>query len=195
LLFNLNFIKASYTYNSYNTNHIGANTKKNFFNAASNGMLTELKEIVSKYPILLKIGNRNSDELAIFYSIRNRQVETTLYLLEMGQSFDITKVHRAIYNSNKPNLTYHFFLEINNRKHIFGTIDGQDFENWLFIRCKQRSYMTDNITSIEKLMELKGISDWRQILNEYKEERKNATGPRAKQTIRDLTLKYLLDEL
>jgi hypothetical protein len=157
-------------------------------------MLPELKEIVSRYPILLQIGNKNSDEPAIFYAIRNRHLNTTLYLMEMGQKINTQVVHRSVFTTGKPNLTYQFFIELN-RIHPLFQPDGITFEEWLFLRCKQQAFMTDNITAIEKLMELRGITDWDKVISEYRGERKNTSSPKAKQVIRDLTLKYLLDEL
>jgi len=55
-----------------------------------------------------------------------------------------------------------------------------DFDEWLFTSCKHIAFKDDNITAIEKLMDIKGINNWDEIILEYREVRKNATGPRAK---------------
>lgn len=62
----------------------------------------------------------------------------------------------------------------------------------LFSRLKKTCYRKNNFTGLEKLFEAAGQKpDWGQIIREYRSYHPNNLNS---QFIRDITLKYLLDE-
>ena len=178
---------------------IRSNDKKLFFNAAANGLLDTLIKIVTQKPELLKLGNKDSGKLAIFYSLKNRHVETTLFLYKMGQRFTEGELRSIIFNSKKPDQDYIFFTKIYEiTKFNFENKSKEEFSSWLFDRLKSSCYNRNDIYAIENLYQILNIvPNWNEVLTEYRTYKNIGNGVPNNKTlpfIREITLKYLLDE-
>ena len=184
---------------------IRSNDKKIFFNAAANGLLDTLVKITIQKPELLKLGNKDSGKLAIFYSLKNRHLEATLFLYEMGQRFTEGELRSIVFNSRKPDQDYIFFTKIYetttfNAEKSFQNLfkSKEEFNSWLFDRLKSSCYSRNDIYAIENLYQLVGAEpNWNEILTEYRTYKNIGNGvPNIKTLpfIREITLKYLLDE-
>lgn len=164
-----------------------------YFNAAATGDTNMVREIISRNQNITFLGNKDSGKQAIFYSLKNRHLETTVFLTERGQTISQSDISRILHNSSNPYLDYQFCIELSQR---LGTIDGMIssvFQEWAFKSLKLACFIKNDLDSLEDLMKSVGLSNWGEILSEYREYRKNSLNPKTKQFIRDITLKYLLD--
>ena len=75
-------------------------------------MIDELKQLISKYPRLLNLKNKNSERLAIFYAVKNRQFDTSLFLFQNGQRLHHGDIHSMISKTKSPSKDYLFFMEL-----------------------------------------------------------------------------------
>jgi hypothetical protein len=178
---------------------VSSGDKKKFFNAAANGLLTHLIELVSKKPDLLKIGNKDSGKLGIFYSLKNKHLETTLFLYKMGQRFSDGELRSIIFSSRKADLDYLFLTNLFSRIEFnFENKSKEEFNEWIIDRLKYSCYNRNDIVTLERLYQTIGITpDWNKILTEYRTYKNIGKGTPNINTIpfiREITLKYLLDE-
>lgn len=186
---------------SNNPHKISATEKKRFFNAAANGLIDVIVNQISKKPELLKVTNLNSNNLGIYYSIKNRHLDVTILLYENGQRFIKSLIRNIINTSKSPEKDYVFLIKLYNHTNFEyeGKNNGIYFEDYLFDQMKLICYSNNMITSLELLFREKGIEpNWSEILTEYKIYKNidDNTNNNSKtiQFIRDLTLKCLLNE-
>ena len=184
---------------SNNPYKIRSTEKKIFFNSAACGFTEKLQEQISKKPQLLNETNKDTKQKAIFYSLKNRHLDTTILLYTKGQSFSEQELQRHISLSKSPYKDFLFFLKLS--EHIPLALDGKrgnEFIEYIFNKFKFICYKNNDIVSLEKIHEeIKVSPDWSKILTEYRNYKNvgKVTNPSTLQFIRDITLKYLLDEL
>ncbi len=184
---------------SNNQYKIRATEKKVFFNSVSNGLIDVVKKMVSEKPELLKVTNLKTGNLGIFYAIKNRHLDVSIFLYENGQRFTENKILRLISTSKYPEKDYIFLTNLykDTNFNYDGKIDGICFEDYVFNRLKLNCYSNNIVTSLEPLFNERGITpNWSEILTEYRIYKNIGNNPNSKtiQFIRDLTIKYLLDE-
>lgn len=184
---------------SNNPYKVRSTEKRIFFNAAANGFNDVLMELISKKPQLLKELNKDSKKLGIFYSLKNRHLESTILLYQNGQRFTEGELRSVVFNSRKPDQDYIFFTKIYEiTKFHFENKSKEEFSSWLFDRLKSSCYNRNDIYAIENLYQLVGAEpNWNEILTEYRTYKNIGNGVTNIKTlpfIREITLKYLLDE-
>lgn len=184
---------------SNNPYKIRATEKKIFFDAAANGLLDVIKKKVSERPELLKVTNLKTGNLGIFYAIKNRHLDATIFLYENGQNFTESEIRKVIYTSKSPEKDYIFLTNLYKHTHFYyeGKSNGIYFDDYIFNKLKLHCYNNNLVSSLELLYIEKGIMpNWSEIITEYRVYKNvgNTTNSKTIQFIRDLTLKYLLDE-
>ena len=161
-------------------------------------MIDELKQLISKYPRLLNLKNKNSERLAIFYAVKNRQFDTSLFLFQNGQRLHHGDIHSMISKTKSPSKDYLFFMELSKRVRITEELivkNGQTFDEWIFNSLKNHCFSHNQIEELENLLKIKGGEiKWGDILTEYRIYKGIGNKLQPNQFTRDLTLKYLLDE-
>jgi len=185
-------IETTETISFYN-NRFKASEKKNLFNAASTGNLEEVRNLIENNPALLKLTNKSTNKQAIFYSTKHAHADITLYLYRRGQRLAPIEFERIFSNTSIPDQIYLFAISL---KEMITDLTGwkgtEQNREALFERLKTTCYRKNNFTGLEKLFEAAGKKpDWGQIIREYRSYHPNNLNS---QFIRDITLKYLLDE-
>ena len=168
-------------YISYNKKTIKSSEKKNLFNAAATGNLEEITNLISRNPLLLGLHNKSTDKPAIYYAVKHGHTEVSTYLYEKGQRISRRDVESLIRDTKCPEK----ILEINDKLELFEFNRDQLFE-----KMKRNCYLKNNFTNLERLMKINSITDWGQIMKEYRECHPNNLNSRF---VRDISLKYLID--
>lgn len=172
-------------FSSYYYNNFKASEKKNLFNAAANGLIDELESLISNNRNLLSLRNKDSNHLPIFYSVKNSHLKTTLFLLNNGQP--LPDIERIAPLTRHPEKFWIFFKELNSILK-FG---NDEFEKKIYFLLKSNCYIRNDFSGLEELLRIEGPINWSVILTEYRKCHPNSLN---KSFIRDITLKYLIEE-
>jgi hypothetical protein len=151
-------------------------------------LLSDLTNLITKNPNLLRLTNERSGRLAIHYAVKNCQIECADFLYKKGQRIGEPELLEIIRKSKTPDKHYLLLSKINE---IIPDISNKNFDEWCFNALKYTCFDRNDLTGLERLLALKGITDWGQILTEYRTHKHMKLNT---QFIRDITLKYLLDD-
>jgi hypothetical protein len=151
-------------------------------------MLSDLTNLITKNPNLLRLTNERSGHLAIYYAIKNCQIDCVIFLHKNGQRINEYELREIIRNSKKPDKHYLLLSKINE---IIPFVTTKDFDEWCFNTIKHSCFDRNDLTGLERLLAIKGITDWGKVLTEYRSYKYMKLNT---QFMRDITLKYLLED-
>ena len=151
-------------------------------------MLSDLNNLITKNPNLLRLTNERSGRLAIYYAAKNCQIECAKFLYNNGQRISELEIKEIIRKSKTPDKHYLLLSKLNE---IIPDISNKNFDEWCFNTLKQTCFDRNDLTGLERLLALKGITDWGKVLTEYRSYKYMKLNT---QFMRDITLKYLLED-
>ena len=147
-----------------------SSTLKIYFNAAAEGNVEQLQQLLIRYPVLLNFRNKNTEHQSIYYAIKNLQKETSLFLINRGLKISHKELRKLITHEWYGSLaSFYFLLEIG--PDIVANPEGIvsiDYKSWLEERYINTYYSHRNIERLIKFLESsKKEINWQDILNEY----------------------------
>jgi hypothetical protein len=144
--------------------------RKVFFNAAANGFTDVLEKMILKNNELLTTCNKDTREIAVYYALKNRHLDSVIFLYNSGQKFSNEQLKRSLISSKNPYISYLFTIKLLKEIDIiFDGKSGQELYDHLFDIFKRVCYNHNDFISLEKILKLKYTNiNWGSVLNEYR---------------------------
>lgn len=171
---------------------------KTYISACANGELELLREMISKNHSLLQVtvesGYREFCRNGLYYAIRNLKYDTTDFLLNSGLIINSDRTIGSFIHSHwRGSLeSYKFLNHFKNR--ICKDIELSP--EWIFKYYKSFCISNNEIRKYIRILEYENFDINSQslinLLNEYKEYKKNSNSPSYISNLRELQLKILL---
>lgn len=147
-----------------------SSTLKIFFNAASEGRVDQMRDIINRYSGIFKLRNKGTDHQAIYYAVKNLKKEATLYLLKSGLKLSHKELNSLIsYEWYGSLASFYFLLEIGPEltSESFG-LSHIDFKKWIHDKYIKTYYTHRNVDRLIKFLEsTEKEIDWQKYLDEF----------------------------
>lgn len=147
-----------------------SSTLKIFFNAASEGRVDQMRDIINRYPGIFKLRNKGTDHQAIYYAVKNLKKEATLYLLKSGLKLSHKELNSLIFYEWYGSLaSFYFLLEIGPEltSESLG-LSHIDFKKWIYDKYINTYFQHRNIDRLIKFYEsVQKETDWQKVLDQY----------------------------